>query len=130
MGVNGLFKYIRSDNSSIKLESIELFKGRETKLLVCDMIAVFYWLIKLLHKGKVSSREYSPYAAIYGGNFKDYTNRILEFVKVLRHINVEPIFFMDGPQGSDCDYKMKMGTWEDRTRKILYAIKGNANSML
>ena len=126
MGVNGLFKYIRSSNSSIKLESIELFKDREAKQLVCDMIAVFYWLIKLLHKAKVSSKEYSPYAAIYGGNFKDYTNRILEFVKVLRHINVEPIFFMDGPQGSDCDYEMKMGTWEERSRKILYAVKRNA----
>jgi len=63
---------------------------------------------------------------VSGGNFKDYTKRILEFVEVLRFINVQPVFFLDGPRGSDDDYEMKMDTWKEKTKKILYAVKGNA----
>ena len=99
MGVRGLLKYIRSDPSTIKLDSIRLFKkGDEKVILVCDLMAVFYWLIELLHKAKVTSKDYSPYSCIYGGNFKDYKERILEFVKALRFINIEPVhdsFWMD-----------------------------------
>ena len=40
----------------------------------------------------MACKDYSPYSAIYGGNFKDYMERILEFVKALRFINIEPIF--------------------------------------
>jgi len=94
MGVRGLLKYIRSDRSSIKLKSIRFFKrGEETVVLVCDLIAIFYWLVELLHKAKATSKEYSPYSAIYGGNFSDYKERILEFVKALRFVGIEPIFF-------------------------------------
>ena len=95
MGIRGLLKYIRSDHSKIKPESTVLFKrcGGERLILVCDLIAVFYWLIELLHKAKVTSKDYSQYTCIYGGNFKDYKARILEFVKALRFINVEPVFF-------------------------------------
>ena len=73
MGVRGLLKYIRSDHSTIKLNSIRLFKqGDEKVILVCDLMAVFYWLIELLHKAKVTFKDYSQYSCIYGGNFKDY----------------------------------------------------------
>ena len=127
MGVRGLLKYIRSCQSTIKLKQITLFKrGDETVLLVCDLMAVFYWLIELLHKAKVTCKDYSPYSAIYGGNFKDYKERILEFVKALRYINIEPIFFWDGPQGSSYDYDHKVGTWTERTEKILRKIHQNA----
>ena len=80
-------------------------------------MAVFYWLIELLHKAKVTCKDYSPYSCIYGGNFKDYKERILEFVKALRFINIEPIFFWDGPGGSSCNYKHKLDTWKERCKK-------------
>ena len=89
-------------------------------------MAVFYWLIELLHKAKVTCKDYSPYSAIYGGNFKDYKERIMEFVKALRYINIEPIFFWDGPQGSSYDYDHKLDTWTERTEKILRKIHENA----
>ena len=99
MGVRGLLKYIRSDHSTIKLHSIRLFeRGDEKVFLVCDLMAAFYWLIELLHNAKVIGKDYSPYSAIYSGNFKDYKDRLLEFVKALRYINIEPVFFWDGPQ--------------------------------
>ena len=127
MGVRGLLKYIRSGQSAIKLKPIRLFKrGDEKVFLVCDLMAVFYWLIELLHKAKVTCKDYSPYSAIYGGNFKDYKERILEFAKALRYINIEPIFFWDGPQGSSYDYEHKLSTWRERTGKILGKIHGNA----
>ena len=127
MGIRGLLKYIRSDNSSIKLDSITFFKrGNETVILVCDLIGVFYWLIGLLHKAKVTCKDYSPYSAIYGGNFKDYKERILEFVKALRFINMEPVFFWDGPQGSSYDYKQKLDTWIRKSKKVLSIIEGHA----
>ena len=126
MGIRGLLKYIRSDQSTIKPESIVLFKRcGERLILVCDLIAVFYWLIALLHKAKVTSKDYSQYTCIYGGNFKDYKERILEFVKALRFINVEPVFFWDGPQGSSFDYKHKLDTWKYRSKKLLQKIKEN-----
>ena len=127
MGVRGLLKYIRSDRSTIKLYPIRLFKrGEEKEILVCDLMAVFYWLIELLHKAKVTNKDYSQYSAIYGGNFKDYRERILEFVKALRFINVEPVFFYDGPPGSSFDYELKLETWRDRSRKILRKVRDNA----
>jgi len=127
MGIRGLLKYIRSDKSTIKLDSVRLFKRGDKKLfLVCDLIAVFYWLIELLHNAKVTTQEYSKYSCIYGGNFNDYRERVLEFVDALRFVNVEPIFFRDGPHGSDYDYTMKLHTWEERTRKTLAKVKRNA----
>ena len=127
MGIRGLLKYIRSDQSTIKLESTVLFKRCGEKLiLICDLVAVFYWLIALLHKAKVASKDYSKYTCIYGGNFKDYKERILEFVKALRFINVEPVFFWDGPQGSSFDYEHKLDTWKYRSKKLLRKIRENS----
>jgi len=128
MGVRGLLKYIRSDRSSIKLKSISFFKrGEEKVVLVCDLIAVFYWLIELLHKAKVTSKEYSPYNSISGGNFSDCKERILEFVKALRFVGIEPIFFWDGPHGSSpSDYKYKLDTWIYKAKKTLKKIEKNA----
>ena len=109
-----------------------LFKRSDERvILVCDLIAVFYWLIKLLHKAKVTCKDYSPYTCIYGGNFKDYKERILGFVEALRFINVyiEPGFFWDGPsdgpQGSSFDYEHKLDTWKDKSRKLLRTLRGN-----
>ena len=101
-------------------------RGNETVILVCDLIGVFYWLIGLLHKAKVTCKDYSPYSAIYGGNFKDYKERILEFVKALRFINMEPVFFWDGPHGSSYDYKQKLNTWICKSKKVLSIIKDHA----
>ena len=127
MGVRGLLKYIRSDHSTIQLDLIMLFKRRdETVLLACDLIAVFYWLIGLFHKAKVSCKDYSPYSAIYGGNFKDYKERVLEFVQALRFINVEPVFFWDGPHGSSYDYEHKLESWKHKSRKVFSVIKEHA----
>ena len=98
----------------------------ERLILVCDLIAVFYWLIELLHKAKVTSKDYSQYTCIYGGNFKDYKARILEFVKALRFINVEPVFFWDGPQGSSFDYEYKLDTWKHKSKKLLRKIRENS----
>ena len=127
MGVRGLLKYIRSDRSTIKLDSIRLFKrGDEKVVLICDLLAIFYWLIEFLHKAKVTCKDYSPYSAIYGGNFKDYKERILEFVKSLQFINIEPIFFWDGPQGSSFDYDQKLGAWTERSNKTLGKVKENS----
>ena len=126
MGIRGLLKYIRSDHSTIKLDPIRLFKRGERLVLVCDLIAVFYWLIALLHKAKVTCKDYSQYTCIYGGSFKDYRERILEFVEALRFINVEPVFFWDGPQGSGFDYKHKLDTWKYKSKKLLKKIIENA----
>ena len=55
MGVRELLKYIRSGQSAIKLKPIKLFKGGdEIVFLVCDLMAVFCWLIQLLRKAKIT----------------------------------------------------------------------------
>ena len=127
MGIRGLLKYIRSDLSTVKLDSVMLFKrGDEKQILVCDLVAVFYWLIAALHNAKVTCKDYSQYTCIYGGNFRDYKERLLEFVQALRFINVEPVFFWDGPQGSGFDYKHKVDTWKYKSKKLLGKIRENA----
>uniref|UniRef100_A0A1X7SS26 XPG-I domain-containing protein n=1 Tax=Amphimedon queenslandica TaxID=400682 RepID=A0A1X7SS26_AMPQE len=41
---------------------------------------------------------------------------------MLRHIDIEPVFFWDGPRGSGKEYEMKLSTWEKRTKDSLEVI--------
>ena len=122
MGIRGLLKYIRSNDSRVRLHSIAL--STETKhryggkaVLICDLIAIFLWLIETLHTAKVKSKCYSQYTSIYGGDYNDFRKRVIEFVEALRSIEVEPIFFQDGPRGSSDGWKQE--TWKERFKSIL-----------
>ena len=76
MGVRGLLKYIRMHPES-------------------DFLGILFWLLKLFHECKVKCKEYSQYSSFYGGDLNEYEARILQFVRALRYLNIEPIFFLD-----------------------------------
>ena len=128
MGVKGLLKYIRNCSTvrpkSLVLSTETRRKSRDDPtaakaILVCDFIAIVFWLLDLVHDAKKSSERY---IALYGADFKEYTSRLIRFVEMLRHIDIEPVFFWDGPRGSGKEYEMKLSTWEKRTKDSLEVI--------
>ncbi|XP_019854964.1 PREDICTED: uncharacterized protein LOC109583896 [Amphimedon queenslandica] len=128
MGVKGLLKYIRSYSTGVKPEPLVLSTETKRKsrdptaakaILVCDFIAIVFWLLDIVHDAKKSSERY---IALYGADFKEYTSRLIRFVEMLRHIDIEPVFFWDGPRGSGNAYRMKLSTWEKRTKDSLEVI--------
>ena len=121
MGVRGLLKFLRTHKESrrrnISLrqtgERLRLELGQVNVILVCDFLSVLYWLLKTYHEVMVKNDLYSNYSYIYGGDFNNYTNRVLDFVKALRYIGIEPVFFVDGPRGSTFkDLRFKLNTWK------------------
>ena len=122
MGVRGLLKFLRTHeesrrrNISLKQTGERLRQEGEVNVtLVCDFLAVVYWLLGTYHEVMVKNDLYSNYSYMYGGDFNDYTNRILDFVKALRYIGIEPVFFVDGPRGSTFkDLEFKLNTWRGR----------------
>ena len=133
MGVKGLLKYIRNCPTGVKPEPLVLSTETKRKssddptaakaILVCDFIAIVFWLLDLVHDAKKSSERY---IALYGADFKEYTSRLIRFVEMLRHIDIEPVFFWDGPRGSGKEYKMKLSTWEKRTKDSLEVIHSHS----
>ena len=128
MGVKGLLKYIRNCHTGVRPESLVLSTETKRKsrdptadkaILVCDFIAIVFWLLDIVHDAKKSSERY---IALYGADFKEYTSRLIRFVEMLRHIDIEPVFFWDGPRGSGKEYEMKLSTWEKRAKDSLEVI--------
>ncbi|XP_019854966.1 PREDICTED: uncharacterized protein LOC109583897 isoform X2 [Amphimedon queenslandica] len=128
MGVKGLLKYIRNCPTGVRPEPLVLSTETKRKsrdptaakaILVCDFIAIVFWLLDIVHDAKKSSERY---IALYGADFKEYTSRLIRFVEMLRHIDIEPVFFCDGPRGSGKEYEMKLSTWEKRTKDSLKVI--------
>ena len=106
MGVRGLLKYIRTHPDTRQRVSLATTAekviqkcGKRRAELICDFLNIVFWLLQLFHECKVKSKEYSPYSSFYGGDLNDYAERFLQFVKALRYLNIEPIFFLD----NSCD---------------------------
>ena len=127
MGVRGLLKFLRTHeesrrrNISLKQTGERLRQqGEVNAILVCDFLSVIRWLLETYHEVMVKNDLYSNYSYIYGGDVNDYTNRVLDFVKALRYIGIEPIFFVDGPRGSNYkDLEFKLNTWMKKdTRRL------------
>ena len=136
MGVRGLLKFIRTHGESrrrnISLrqtgERLRRELGQVNVILVCDFLSVIHWLLETYHEVMVKRGLYSDHSYIYGGDFNNYTNRVLDFVKALRYIGIEPIFFVDGPRGSNYkDLEFKLNTWmkkdTERLKSLDYVTK-------
>lgn len=102
MGVRGLLKYIRTHPETRRRMSLAATAekviqrcGNRRAELICDFLNILYWLLQLFHECKVKSKDYSQYSSFYGGDLNDYVARILQFVKALRYLKIEPIFFLD-----------------------------------
>ena len=109
MGVHGLLTYLqrnpRARERRIGLRHLaytikEKTHGKTAKLL-CDFLGVLYWLLSEFHEAKIKRKDYQRFSYIYGGNMIEYEQRFLDFVRAMRHLGIEPIFFVDGARGSD-----------------------------
>jgi hypothetical protein len=123
MGVRGLLKYLqrnplarerRVSLSNLAYQIKDKTKGKTAKLL-CDFFSILFWLLSEFHEAKIKRKDYQPYSYIYGGDVVEYEQRFLAFVNALRHLGIEPIFFVDGARGSnEIGFKAKLSTHRGR----------------
>ena len=134
MGIRGLLKFIRN-YSEVRPGALVLSTETKRKcskdgspppekaILVCDFIAIVFWILDLVYDAKKPSEKY---IALYGADFKEYSSRLKRFVELLRHIDIEPVFLWDAPRGSGNEYMMKLPTWEQRTKDTLEAVRSHS----
>lgn len=121
MGVRGLLDYItRTPASRRKVSLREAAKalqekcGREPKLL-CDYFSTLHWLLSSCDHALINDGRQSPYSMLYGGDLNQYSSDFQGFVGALRGLGVEPIFFIDGPPGSNLEeFQWKFPEWQRR----------------
>ena len=124
MGVKGLFSYITNDDVLQKIELSLLAKrirhktGKTPKLLCDFMNLVPSFIIPPVMK-LISCGDYPWYAQVTGPDFHLIAERACNFVAALKHLGVEPVFFVDGARGTDKSFEGKIQVLKDReTRKL------------
>ena len=124
MGVRGLLTYLKKHpggrSRSVQLSTVawtarsKNVTGKTPKLL-CDFLNIFFWLLREFHEAKVKRKDYQNYSYIYGGDLTEYEERFIAFVRALRHVGVDPVFFVDGERGSDLKgFLAKLKTYQKR----------------
>ena len=119
MGVKGLLSYIRQGDVlqeiqlSLLAERMHAKTGKQPKLL-CDFLNFqhCFWstpIGRLLHCG-----DYPMYTAMCGPDFHLVFDRASKFVGALRHIGIEPVFFVDARKGSDESFEGKLPVLQER----------------
>uniref|UniRef100_A0A1X7UDX3 XPG-I domain-containing protein n=1 Tax=Amphimedon queenslandica TaxID=400682 RepID=A0A1X7UDX3_AMPQE len=127
--VKGLFKYIRNCPTGVRPEPLILSTETKRKsrdptaakaILVCDFIAIVFWLLDIVHDAKSPRRDILHCMVLISRNTPQGSSDLWKCCVTLT--SVEPVFFWDGPRGSDNAYRMKLSTWEKRTKDSLEVI--------
>ena len=126
MGVQGLLSYITSNPATRERvcfqhlsEDIYRRTGQKAELL-CDFFGVVHWLLSTCDSALVKQGDLPPYCVLYGGDYRQYEARFISFVKALENIGIVPVFFIDGPPGSDqADFVAKFSELKSRYHKRL-----------
>ena len=107
MVIESLLAYLRSQPSCkavLKLRgtasALREQTGKDAEL-VCDAVPVILWLFGSLDSALSSEGMLPSYSCLYGGSFHKYAERLVAFVKALRHLEVEPVFFLPAAPGCD-----------------------------
>lgn len=107
MVVESLLAFLRSHPSCkavFKLREVAIALRKQTGKpteLVCDAVPVVLWLLAELDITLTDERQLPSYSCLYGGDFHKYAERVAVFVKALRHLDTEPVFFL--PAAAGCD---------------------------
>ena len=126
MGVKGLLFYI-TDHDGV-LQTVELsqlarkicYETEKTPKLLCDFMNLIprFWNPPV--KKLTSCGDYPWYAQVTGADFHLIAERACNFVAALKHLGVEPVFFVDGARGTDESFEGKIHVLKDReARKLL-----------
>ena len=124
MGVKGLLSYITNDDVLQKTELSLLAKrirhktGKTPKLLCDFMNLVSSFIIPPVTK-LISCDHYPWYAQVTGPDFHLIAERACNFVAALKHLGVEPVFFVDGARGTDESFEGKIHVLKGRETKKL-----------
>ena len=107
--MSGLQSYITKNAAARCRVDLKQMRSKSTKKrskprLLCDFSPVVDWLLSAYDAHLVETGRLSPYALLYGGDLKLYGQRIVSFVRALRHVGVVPVFFVDGSPGADVEY--------------------------
>ena len=121
MGIRGLLTYLKKHPEGrhrVYLHTVAREVKDETgktPKLICDFLNIFFWLMSEFHEAKVKRGDYQTYSCMYGGDLNEYAERFIAFVRVLRRVGVDPVFFVDGDRGSDmAGFVAKLETYKKR----------------
>ena len=126
MGVKGLLTYITDDDNDV-LQTVELSQlatkiRHETEKipkLLCDFMNLARNFINPPVSKLISCGDYPWYAQVTGPDFHLIADRACNFVAALKHLGVEPVFFVDGARGTDESFEGKIQVLKDReTQKL------------
>ena len=124
MGVLGLMKYINEypnrNQIAPRVDLGELARDKRAKdptgegkaLILCDYPAV----VRVLENAILEKRQ-PKYCGYYGCDTRLLSEQIESFVKSLRSIGIEPVFFGDGPTGAD-EETFKAKFEENKKRQV------------
>ena len=124
MGVQGLLTYIMNTpptRQRVHLkhlsQDIHQRTGQKGELL-CDYFSLIHWLLSAYDWTLTQQGKLPPYSLLYGGDLQQYGSRIVSFVKGLENIDIVPVFFVDGPPGSNqADFVAKFSELKSRYLK-------------
>ena len=126
MGVKFLLTYIK-DNEILQKVELSLLAGRifnetgKKPKLLCDFFNLRDWFWVPPVRALIKSNDYPEYSSMYGGDFHLFADRVQCFVAALNHIGIEPIFFVDGPRGSDDNFEGKISILKQRSESRLHS---------
>ena len=115
MGVKGLLSYILKEGGIMRVElsmlasKIQSETEKKPKLL-CDLLNLEPFFYAPQVRVLVDAKDYPEYTRFCGGDFHLIASRTRNFVRALRFIGIEPIFFIDAPRGCDENFKGKLNT--------------------
>ena len=124
MGVQGLLSYILDSDAMCKVELSLLAKkileetGKQPKLLFDFFnVETELWAspVPVLKK----AGDYPAYTNMCGPDFHLVADRVRCFVKALRFIGIQPLFFVDAPRGCDDSFEGKLGVLKKRSEERL-----------
>ena len=125
MGVKGLLFYINNKNDV--LQKVELsqmaanirYVTKKTPKLLCDFMDLVPYFINPAVMRLINRGDYPWYAQVTGADFHLIDDRACNFVAALKHLGVEPVFFVDGARGTDESFEGKMHVLKDRDEEKL-----------
>ena len=126
MGVKGLLSYITDDDNDV-LQKVELsqlateiyYETKKTPKLLCDFMNLVSHFLQPPVIKLTSCGHYPWYAQVTGADFHLIAERACNFVAAVKHLDVEPVFFIDGARGTDESFEGKIHVLKDReTQKL------------
>ena len=104
-GVRGLQSYITKNGAArnkVDLATLrDISKQTSKLLLLCAFSPVVEFVLSAYDAHLVKTGQLSPYSLLYGGDLKVYSQRILAFVRALKHVGVSPVIFLECSPGAN-----------------------------